>query len=83
MAMKFEKIGEAQYALDVTGYVCPHPQLYTKQVLKKLWRGDVVKVMFDNPSSSESIEAMCAAEGNMIVEKNMVDGRFTWKIKKG
>jgi tRNA 2-thiouridine synthesizing protein A len=83
MAMKFEKKGEGIYELDVRGYVCPHPQLYTKKVLQKLVKGDVVEVLFDNPSSSESIEAMCAAEGNLIVEKNMDAGRFTWKIKKG
>jgi len=83
MAMKFEKKGEGLYGLDVRGYVCPHPQLYTKKVLQKIAQGDVVEVLFDNPSSSESIEAMCTAEGNMIVEKNMAAGRFTWKIKKG
>lgn len=83
MAMKFEKKGEGHYALDVTGYVCPHPQLYTKKVLQKLGRGEVVEVLFDNPSSSESIAAMCAAEGNTIIEKNLADGRFTWKIQKG
>lgn len=83
MAMKFEKKGEGTYELDVRGYVCPHPQLYTKKVLQKLAQGDVVEVLFDNPSSSESIEAMCTAEGNLVVEKNMADGKFAWKIKKG
>ena len=83
MAMKFEKKGAGMYALDVTGYVCPHPQLYTKKVLQKMASGDIVEVIFDNPSSSESIAAMCSAEGNAVVEKNLLDGRFTWKIKKG
>ena len=33
--MKFEKKTEGLYALDVCGYVCPHPQLYTKKRWKK------------------------------------------------
>ena len=36
MAMKFEKTGEGTYVLDVCGYVCPHPQLYTKKSLEKI-----------------------------------------------
>jgi hypothetical protein len=30
MAMKFEKKSDGVYALDVCGYVCPHPQIYAK-----------------------------------------------------
>ena len=49
--MKFEKQGEGLYRLDVTGYVCPHPQLYTKKALEKIASGDVLELVFDNPSS--------------------------------
>jgi len=35
MAMKFEK-KNGGYLLDVQGYVCPHPQLYTKKALKNM-----------------------------------------------
>ena len=31
MAMKFERQAEGQFLLDVQGYVCPHPQIYTKR----------------------------------------------------
>lgn len=82
MAMKFEKKDDG-YVLDVQGYVCPHPQIYTKKALEKLQSGEVLKVIFDNPSSSESIMAMCSASGNELVEKEQKDGRFDWKIKKG
>ncbi len=82
MAMKFEKKDDG-YVLDVQGYVCPHPQIYTKKALEKLQSGEVLKVIFDNPSSSESIMAMCTASGNELVEKEQKDGRFDWKIKKG
>ena len=82
MGMKFEKKGEGLFMLDVTGYVCPHPQIYTKKALEKVKDGDIIELVFDNPSSSESIAAMCEAQGNEIVEKNMANGKFVWKIRK-
>ncbi len=82
MAMKFEKKGEGEYLLDVQGYVCPHPQIYTKKALEKLKSGDVLEVLFDNPSSSESIASMCDSNGNEIIEKSQLAGKFSWKIKK-
>lgn len=82
MAMKFEKKSEGNFLLDVTGYVCPHPQIYTKKALEKIGTGDIVEIIFDNPSSSESISAMCDSIGNEIIEKKKEGGKFMWKIKK-
>ncbi len=82
MAMKFEKTGEGTYSLDVKGYVCPHPQLYTKSALSKMKAGDLLKLLFDNPSSGESIASMCDKDGNDIVEQLNDGGTFTWTIKK-
>ncbi len=82
MAMKFEKTGDGQFALDVKGYVCPHPQLYTKSALSKMKEGDVLKLFFDNASSGESIASMCDKEGDEIVEKITENGSFVWTIKK-
>ena len=83
MAMKFEKKEDGQYLLDVTGYVCPHPQIYTKKALEKLGSGDILEVLFDNPSSSESISAMVDSNSNEIVDRHLEDGKFSFKIKKG
>lgn len=82
MAMKFEKKGEGEWLLDVQGYVCPHPQLYTKKSLEKIETGDVLELIFDNPSSSESIAAMCEITGNEIIDRQMDDGKYIWRIKK-
>jgi tRNA 2-thiouridine synthesizing protein A len=83
MAVKFEKVAEGDYLLDVTGYVCPHPQMYTKKVMGKLGSGDVLTLLFDNPSSGESIMAMCEAEGNDLFERTEEAGTSHWKIRKG
>jgi tRNA 2-thiouridine synthesizing protein A len=83
MAMKFDQKEPGLYELDVTGYVCPHPQLYTKKVLEKLHSGDKLELVFDNPSSAESISAMCLNEGNPIIDKQQNGSTFTFIIQKG
>jgi len=80
--MKFEKKTEGLYALDVCGYVCPHPQLYTKKALEKMKGGELLELVFDNASSGESIAAMCDLKGNEVVEKDTQSGKYTWKIRK-
>jgi len=84
MAVKFEKTGDGAYTLDVTSYVCPHPQVYTKKALEKMASGDVLTLLFDNPSSGESIISMCESAGNELLDKNENSrGSFAWKIRKG
>ncbi len=83
MAMKFEKTGEGTYMLDVCGFVCPHPQLYTKKSLEKIAEGDVIEVIFDNPSSKETIIQMCEQAGNEILEDKSEAGKLILKIEKG
>jgi tRNA 2-thiouridine synthesizing protein A len=85
MAIKFERTGEGTYILDVQGYVCPHPQIYTKKALQKLKSGEILELVFDNPSSGESVSAMCDAAGNEIVDRSQAAGDPTlrWRIRKG
>jgi tRNA 2-thiouridine synthesizing protein A len=80
--MKFEKTGEGQYVLDVRGYVCPHPQLYTKKAMERLKPGELLELKFDNPSSGESIATMCDNTGDEIVEQKQEAGLFVWHVRK-
>jgi tRNA 2-thiouridine synthesizing protein A len=82
MAVKFEKVDDTTYSLDVCGYVCPHPQIYTKKSIEKINSGDVVKVVFDNPSSGETIIQMCESAGHEIVSKDQDGGKLVYTIKK-
>ena len=82
MAAKFEKVSEGKYQLDVQGYVCPHPQIYTKKALEKLQAGETLELVFDNPSSGESIQAMCDSDGNDIIDRVDGGGSFSWTIRK-
>ena len=80
--MKFEKKADGVFVLNVEGYVCPHPQIYTKKALEKVNSGDIIEVMFDNPSSGESIATMCDNTGHEIVERTQDGGKFKWNICK-
>ncbi len=82
MGMKFEKIEDGRFRLNVNGYVCPHPQIYTKKALERLSSGDILELLFDNPSSGESIEQMIDNDGNMLVEQLLESGQFEWHIEK-
>jgi len=83
MAVKFDKKSDGVYTLDCQGYVCPHPQIYTKKMLEKIGSGDILEVTFDNPSSSESITEMLIGSDNEILDKNVADGKYIFRIKKG
>jgi len=83
MAMKFEKTSDGTYMLDVCGYVCPHPQVYTKKSLEKMSEGDILEVVFDNASSAETIVQMCDQNGHEVLENKQGDGKFIIKIEKG
>ncbi len=81
--MKFKKKEEeGQYLLDVLGYVCPHPQVYTKKALEKLKPGDVLEVVFDNPSSGETIANMCGNTGHEIIDRKQEGGQFIFNIRR-
>lgn len=83
MGMKFEKTGDGEYSLDVCGYTCPHPQMYVKKSLEKIEEDEILNVVFDNPSSKETIIQMCEAAGNEILEDTSKEGKLYLKIEKG
>lgn len=82
MGMKFEKTDDGYYRLNVNGYVCPHPQIYTKKALEKLASGEILELIFDNPSSGESIEQMIETDGNEFLDQKKESGQFIWRIQK-
>ena len=81
--MKFEKTGDNTYSLDVCGYVCPHPRMYCKKSLQKMEEGDILSLVFDNPSSKETIIQMVEAQGDEILEEKIEGGKIYLKIEKG
>lgn len=81
--VKFDKIGDGKYELNVCGFVCPHPQLYCKKSLEKISEGDTLKLVFDNPSSGETIIQMCEQAGHEILEQKKEGSQLIYIIEKG
>jgi tRNA 2-thiouridine synthesizing protein A len=82
MGIKVEKREDGTFTLDCQGFVCPHPQIYTKKVLDQMSSGSVLEVVFDNPSSSESITSMCRSAGHEIFQNHLEEGKYTFRIRK-
>jgi tRNA 2-thiouridine synthesizing protein A len=82
MALKFEKQANGEYLLDVRGYVCPQPQLYTKKCLEKIQTGEVLEILFDNPSSEESITSYLDNTGDEVVQRDSQGGLYRFKVRK-
>ncbi len=80
--LTFEQTGDGQFLLNVTGYACPHVQIYAEKALKKLHAGNELTIVFDNPSSGESISYLCAANGDTLLDRQEQGGTFTWKIRR-
>jgi tRNA 2-thiouridine synthesizing protein A len=80
--VKLTQKGNGTYELDVKGYVCPHPQLYAIKSLEKLQSGNILEVVFDNPSSNETITMACSKKGYKILDRSADGGVFKLKIQK-
>lgn len=78
----FEKQAGGGYLLDVKGYGCPHVQIFAEKALKKIGSGEELSIVFDNPSSGESISFMCTLEGHTLLERKDEGGTFSWRIRK-
>jgi TusA-related sulfurtransferase len=76
-----KKVGEKMYELDLRGYVCPYPQMYTSQALTKLPRGSVLKVIIDNPSSIENMKSVAQKAGAKSVSVNSRGGEWDITIE--
>ena len=83
MAFKFDKKGEGIFTLDCQGFTSTLSQKFTKKMLKTMSFGNILEVIFDKPSSSESIIEMCTGSGNRIIDKKEADGKYIYLIKKG
>lgn len=78
----FRRTHEGQYQLDLIGYGCPHVQIYTEKALAKLRSGEDLTIVFDSPSSGESIAWLVNANGHQLHAREESAGTFTWTVRK-
>jgi len=77
--VKFIKIDEGKYLLDVRGYTCPYPVIYTRKALTKLSSGNTLEVLTDNPPSCENIPRAVKEDGHEVLSVENI-GRGVWRI---
>ncbi|MFN4133244.1 MAG: sulfurtransferase TusA family protein [Candidatus Hadarchaeales archaeon] len=63
---KSSEIKFPEKTLDVTGLVCPYPEMLTLEALEKLPSGGVIKVRTDNPPSVEAIPHKAKSRGYSV-----------------
>uniref|UniRef100_A0A7J3ZJP7 DUF2249 domain-containing protein n=1 Tax=Fervidicoccus fontis TaxID=683846 RepID=A0A7J3ZJP7_9CREN len=77
--VRFAKVDERKYLLDVRGYTCPYPVIYTKKALARLNPGEILEVLTDNPPSCESVPRAAKEEGQDVLSVESVE-RGVWRI---
>ena len=77
--VKFTRIKEGTYLLDVRGYVCPYPVIYTRKAIAKIKSGEVLEVLTDNPPSCENVPKSVREEGHEVKSVEKVE-EGVWKI---
>lgn len=76
---KFMKISENKYVLDVRGYVCPYPVIYSRKILSKLKSGEILEILTDNPPSCENVPKAVIEDGHEVESVSRVE-EGVWKI---
>ncbi len=77
--IKIESIAPNKYRLDLKGYTCPYPQIYTLKALSNLKTGDRLEVIVDNPTSRDNVSAVVTSKGNKLIGVWNI-GYGAWKI---
>lgn len=70
--------------IDVRGLYCPEPVFRTKIEIERMAKGDVLKIISDDPDSEEDISRWVNRNGHVLVSlnKNSKDLEFTIKKAK-
>ena len=68
--------------LDTFGLLCPMPIIKTAARFKELKRGDVLKVLSDDPGIKEDMPAWCITSGNELVRLDEIGEEFHAYVRK-
>jgi tRNA 2-thiouridine synthesizing protein A len=70
------------FELDVRGEACPYPLIRTKQHVDKLEKGQVLKVLANDPVAPQNIDAWAKKSGNELLEVEVIKGNYTIFVRK-
>ena len=65
--------------LDVTGEVCPYPDVKSKRKVKKMKSGEILEILVDYPLSAERIPETMTSLGHEVLSVDKT-ADSSWKI---
>lgn len=68
--------------LDVRGECCPYPLIRTKKQVDQLQRGEVLKVIADDPVAPQNIGAWAKKSGNKLLMVEQDGKTFNIYVEK-
>lgn len=71
------------FELDVRGEACPYPLIRTKQQVDKLQKGEVLKVLANDPVAPQNIESWANKAGNKLLAVEVDGGTYNIFVHKG
>ena len=69
---------DGKYVLDLRGFICPYPQIYTVKALQNVEGGAIIDVLIDNPASCNTVPSIATRNGHSVLE-NVKEGNY-WRI---
>lgn len=78
--VKPEKVDVGLYRLDLRGFVCPYPQVFTAKALELLNVGEILEVIVDNPASCENVPSAVSRKGHSVLGVEKI-GAGVWRIR--
>jgi len=70
------------FVLDVRGEACPYPLIRTKQQVDKLEKGQVLKVLANDPVAPQNIDSWAKKSGNELLEVEVIRGTYSIFVRK-
>jgi len=67
---------------DFRGLKCPLPVLKTRRALNNLDKGQVIKILADDPAANLDFKHFCEVSGNILVNNTEEDKNLIFFIKK-
>ncbi len=68
--------------LDAKGLMCPEPVMMLHVKVKEMEKGQVLKVLATDPSTTRDIKKFCTFLGFEFLSESEGDGVFEYYIKK-
>jgi len=77
--MNKEKIQE----LDTVGLRCPEPVMMVRKTVRKMRKGELLRVIADDPATTRDIPSFCRFMEHTLIEADTEQIPYRYLIRKG